>query len=238
MADIWIENPGGTTDVRDGAPVTLKARATPGTTGYEWRLNGVPIPAAVSPEHNFVMGVATDGEYIVEAKLAGKPIRSNPVTFTRAIGEDAPEFHRLFAIAAAIALVVVGVLLFLGLQYLGSRILVGDFYRSLEGRLKVAVVLGLPTMVVGTVVVLVGAWMAIVEWRGRLRKPASNKVGTRSVGAGEVKEIIGAVGNLRGAALVIVVGAILMLGTAWIAQSAAGTAGPAAAPGASGALAP
>lgn len=235
MADIWIENTAGTTEVKDGVPVTLKATATPGATSYEWKLNGVPIPAAISPEHSFVMGVATDGEYVVEAKLAGKPIRSNPVTFTRAFGEDAPEFHRLFAIGAAIALIVVGALLFLGLQYLGGRILVGDFYRGLEGRLKVAVVLGLPTMVVGTVVVLIGAWMAIVEWRGRLKKPSDTRIGTRSGGAGEVKEIISAVGSLRGAALVIVVGAILMLGTAWIAQSAAGTAGPAAssAPGAS-----
>jgi hypothetical protein len=226
VPEITIETSGGATEFKDGAQVTLKATAPPGTFGYQWKLNQAPIPDATTAEHSFAMGTATAGEYVVEAKLAGDDLTSNAITLTRATGDDAPAFHRLFATAAALVLVFVGVLLVIGLQYLASRILFGAFWTGLEGRLKVALVLGLPSMIVGTVVVMIGAWMAIVEWRGKLRKPAARGFQARTIGAGDVKEIVSAVGNLRGAGLVLVVGAILMLGSAWVAQSAAGTAGP------------
>ncbi len=231
MPEITIETSGGAREFKDGAQVTLKATAPRGAFGYQWKLNQAPIAGANTAEHNFAMGATTAGEYVVEAKLAGDDLTSNAITLTRASGEDAPEFHRFFAIGAAVVLVFVGLLLVVGLQYLASRILVGQFWAGLEGRLKVALVLGLPSMVVGTVVVLVGAWMAAVEWRGRLRKPAAGGFQAKTIGAGDVKEIISAVGNLRGASLVLIVGAILMLGSAWVAQSAAGAAGTGASAG-------
>jgi hypothetical protein len=72
--------------------------------------------------------------------------------------------------------------------------------------------------------------MAVVEWRGRLKNPDAGLVKKGLPTGEDVSKIIAAVGALRGAALAMVVGAILMLGTAWVAQSAAGTAGPAATP--------
>jgi hypothetical protein len=64
--------------------------------------------------------------------------------------------------------------------------------------------------------------MAVVEWRGRF---AAKEVKPRAADLGTISEVIPraikAIGNLRVAAISLVVGAVLMLGAAWIAQSAA-----------------
>ena len=85
-----------------------------------------------------------------------------------------------------------------------------------KGENALAVTVAVPLTVVGGALVILGAWMATVEWRGRFAEATQ----TRGM---EIKpgEIIAAIGNLRGAAIVLVVGAILMIGAAWIAQSAA-----------------
>jgi hypothetical protein len=69
--------------------------------------------------------------------------------------------------------------------------------------------------------------MAAVEWRGRFRK-APTQATTRERGVDlDVSKTIAAIGKLRGAALVMVVGAVLMLGSAWVAKESANAPTPA-----------
>ena len=250
MADIRIVTVGDKRKFRAGVRVALKAIAPPGTSDYEWLRNNVVVADASTNQHLLTLGEDTAGYYTVRAKVGGKTQTSDAVRIsiddtanTAGNGGAAPAgggtgsrpstpeepatYHSGFALASAVFIVLLGVALYVELGYLGSRILTNAFWTGLEGRLKIAIVLGLPATVVGLVVILVGLWMALVEWRGRLKdRRAGASVASGAPSAGDVKEIIAAVGNLRGAALAMVVGAILLLGTAWVAQSAAGTAGP------------
>lgn len=84
-----------------------------------------------------------------------------------------------------------------------------------DGNRLLAASLSLPLTVIGGLTIGAGVWMAIVEWRGRFK--SSGTVSTKI----EPGPVIDALGKLRGAALLLVVGGILMIGSAWIAQSAA-----------------
>jgi hypothetical protein len=89
-----------------------------------------------------------------------------------------------------------------------------DDLTGADGDRALAAALGLPLTIVGAAVVVLGAWMALVEWRGRFKaKPAARALPV------DVPKVIEAIGKLRGAPLVMVVGAALMLGGAWIATS-------------------
>jgi hypothetical protein len=88
-------------------------------------------------------------------------------------------------------------------------------WKGADGNRLLAASLSFPLVVFGGLLIAGGAWMAIVEWRGRFKKP---EVATDAVDVGKVIE---AIGKLRGAALLLVVGGLLLFGAAWIAQSAA-----------------
>ena len=246
MAEIRIRTDGDKKQFKEGR-VTLRTEAPPGTRDYVWNLNGQQIPDAINNQYEFDLSKETAGEYTVAAKLEGMPMTSAPIRISieepaaaPAPGgsgggttppEDPPTFHPGFARSSAIAIGLTATALGVILLFLLSKIFVDAFWKDLEDRLQIAVVLGLPSAILGAAILLLGAWMAAVEWRGRFKelpakepdKPVTKGGPTPS----DVKEIIAAVGNLRGAALAMVIGGILMLGTAWIAQSAAGAPGPA-----------
>ena len=97
---------------------------------------------------------------------------------------------------------------------------------KLDGRALIgARVIG-PVTVVGVAVTLVGVWMAMTEWRGRFKEQAET-VGEREIP--DPAKVIEALGKLRGAALVLVSGIIILLGVAWM-TSATASAPPAPAP--------
>lgn len=251
MADIHIVTVGDRRKFKAGVRVALKAIAPPGTSEFGWARNNKVLADAASNQYFVTMGPETAGYYTVRANVGGviqtsdairislddaadEPVRAvAPATISGGAGgsapapEKPPTYRSGFAFVSAVVFLVFGVVLSGLLAFLGSRVLSDQFWSGLEGRLKIAVVLGLPATIVGLVVIFVGLWMAVVEWRGRLRAGDAT-VAHASLSAGDVKEIIAAVGSLRGAALVLVVGALLMLGTAWVAQSAAGTASPGA----------
>jgi hypothetical protein len=132
-------------------------------------------------------------------------------------------FHLQFAKDSAVWVGALGAVV--GVLMIGSvLVLFVTAWGSLEGRLKVGLTLAFPVAFLGAAIVLAGLWMAIVEWRGRLSdEPAP---ASRDLPFDPVK-VIEAVGQLRGAALAMVVGAILIFASSWIAQSAAGTVQPA-----------
>lgn len=244
MAGITIKSAADKTAFAVGDKVVLTAEAPSGATGFQWKHDGAPVGGT---ENNLQFDMAADsgGAYTVEAKATDGSTLSGSINLTVASAsapagtpaEPQPTYHGSFAAWSAVGLAVLGGFLafFIGPWRHGG--MSDTDWTNLAGQLKVAVILGLPATLFGALVLLAGLWMALVEWRGRLvdepskPKPAN---GTGPVRKGafngeDVAKVIGAVGSLRGAALAMVVGAILLLGSAWVAQSAAGTGGDAGA---------
>lgn len=133
---------------------------------------------------------------------------------------DRPEFHAGFAgMAAAVAVVIGLVVMFTGHLFGGKLGLDDASWAKLTGNGQLAARLTSPVLVLGVVLVLAGAWMAVVEWRGRFKKAAPDVVAEGP--AADVAKVVAAVGKLQGAALLIVSGALMLIASAWVAQSAA-----------------
>jgi hypothetical protein len=262
LAGLTIETQTGETSFALGEHVRLLARGASGTTGYRWLRAGTVV--AEGRTHAFEMDPDAVGEYTAEARAQDGTTLTGTITLDvslpdspaagstvpgshsalRAAGSAAaapgPIFHRLFALVAALILVILGLVVAVLIGPWREHAGLSDAeWAALDGRLKVAIVLGLPAMIFGSLVLLVGLWMALVEWRGGLANQPRGTRGRRGDAAStemtgdDVAKVVAAVGALRGAALAMVVGAILMLGSAWVAASAAGAAtnaSPAATP--------
>jgi hypothetical protein len=142
-----------------------------------------------------------------------------PPAAPTAPAEPASVWHKGFAIFTAI---VLGGLLagFVYVSQLFTDNLGLDAAQSakLDGRALIgAQVIG-PVTVVGVAVTLIGVWMALTEWRGRFTARAET-TGDREIP--DPSKIIEALGKLRGAALVLVSGIVILLGVAWMTSSTA-----------------
>jgi hypothetical protein len=149
--------------------------------------------------------------------------------------EALPSYNASFAIIAAIVLLLMGVAVLWRPMSVAWEITKDD-WKGTDGDKALTATLSLPLIVVGGVLVLIGTWMAVVEWRGRFREPEPARVTTRGLTV-DLAKTIDAIAKLRGAALVLVIGAVLMLGAAWVAHSTADEAADAAA-GATGPTGP
>ena len=78
MARIRIKTDGDRKQFKEG-PVTLRSEAPPGTSDYQWSLNGQPVDGATNNQYPFTLSDDTAGEYAVSAKVAGNPETSSPV---------------------------------------------------------------------------------------------------------------------------------------------------------------
>lgn len=239
-----------TSDAADGSfaagtDIVLRAQADGHASGWSWRKDSQPIAGEVS--NQLTMTKANQdvaGNYVAAATIDGQPTQSEPYVVAIKAADDPnnvkpdggttespPRLHPWFAVIIGVLAVVLGGALVLGLNLLNGRSGFSEAdWTALEGRLKVALGVALPMTVLGIASVLVGLWMAVVEWRGRFaERTQAPEPGTKGIPENADK-IIEAVGKLRGAALAMVVGALLMFGAAWIGQSAAGTASPTPAP--------
>jgi len=75
-----------------------------------------------------------------------------------------------------------------------------------------------PLLTIGAVVLALGLWMVVVEWRGTFAA-APTKPGTKAADPVKVLELLS---KLKGATLVSLVGLVILLAPAWIAGSAGG----------------
>jgi hypothetical protein len=148
----------------------------------------------------------------------------DPAADTPSPSEPSPEWHDRFALlAGAVALgIAVAALWYPAVT---AWDIDADDWTGANGNRLLAASLSVPLTVLGGLIAAVGAWMAVVEWRGRFRR-ADKKDGEEAVAAPDLSKIIEAVGKLRGATLLLVVGGLLMLGSAWIAQSASNPTPP------------
>ena len=217
-----------------GAKFKLRATVEGGTaTAYQWQRGGTDIAGATEQTYEATASKDTLGEFTVKATVDGTEVTSAGTTLLLgaaagtpstggggAAAETPPEFDRVFAIISAIVAVAIAVLIFRDLASEAGKLVKADWLGDSSDN-AVAVTVAVPLTIVGGILVLVGAWMAVVEWRGRFAAKAKAKA-TQDKGL-DIKpaEIIAAIGNLKGAALVLVVGALIMFGAAWIAQSAA-----------------
>lgn len=254
-----IRTPGGRSAFASGRKVTLTADNSGYATAYQWMKDGAPIAGAIGSQHAFEMNADAEGSYVVIATINGAEVPSPAVRITlpldKALAGDAPEpvttgeppptFHPVFAVFLALVglALAVGLGLMAGLPDTHAGLSNAE-WRALDGRLKVGVVMALPIMLLGGLAVLVGLWMAVVEWRGRLmdrpkmeRPKPDGEVQSEGLSV-EPDKIIEAVGKLRGAALAMAVGTILLVASAWVAQSAAGTTPAASSSPSSGAATP
>jgi hypothetical protein len=129
--------------------------------------------------------------------------------------EPPPEFHPRFAVVLGVLLLLALVPILIGPLRSVWALSKGDLTGT-DGDRALAAALGLPLTIVGAAVVALGAWMAVVEWRGRFKPKPEARGGARAAPI-DIPKAIDAIGRLRGAALLLVVGAALMLGGAWIA---------------------
>ena len=229
MATVKIDRE-GSGPVANGAEVTLSATVEGGSsTGWAWKHKGNVIPGATNSQYVFTMAADKAGAYTAVAKVNGTDVESSPEEITLGASEPAqggssttelpPRFHPWFA--GISALVLTGIAWFTLQDLLNGRAgFAPSDWTDLEGKLKIGASLAATITVVGGVALLAGLWMAVTEWRGRFAKDAETGV-NRGV-AEQIPGAIEAIGKLRGAGLAMVVGAILMLASAWIGQSAAG----------------
>jgi hypothetical protein len=225
--------------------VRLIASADSGTaSNWIWKLNGTDLAGQVTNQYQFDLNENTEGTYSASADIEdAQGVKTRPegeITITRspskvpdangaATGTEAPRWDTATAVWVALGLVVVGGLLGAYLHLWDGRSGFSEAdWAGLDGRLKLAAEVVVPLVALGGVVVLIGVWMAIVEWRGRFRAPSKYR-GIEE----DLPKIIEAIGKLQGAALVLVVGVLVLFAAAWIAQSGVGAVGASPSPSAS-----
>jgi hypothetical protein len=174
-------------------------------------------------------GVAGGGPGAGGQTTTPAPAPSGPGAPTPTPPSDPPTvWHKGFAITSAIVVaVLLGAFVVVSQLFADNLGLDATETAKLDGRALIgARVIG-PVTVVGVAVTLVGVWMAMTEWRGRFTEKAETGTGEREIP--DPAKIIEALGKLRGAALVLISGIIILLGVAWM-TSATASAPPAPAP--------
>jgi hypothetical protein len=155
------------------------------------------------------------------------PAPAQPADPAPAAPEPPTVWHQDFAVVTAVVLGILLIVFVLVSQLFADNLgLDAAQTAKLDGRALIgARVIG-PVTIVGVAVTLVGVWMAATEWRGRFAE-RSKETGERDIA--DPAKIIEALGKLRGAALVLVSGIVILLGVAWM-TSATASAPPAPAP--------
>lgn len=249
MAPLTIASEGNTHTFAVGNTVTLVATAQGAASGYQWQRAGADIPGATSSQYEFVMSEDAANDYVVKATVDGVETASDAFSVEAAAnvtGEDdasepsapvepLPVFHPWFAGLLTAAAILLAVVLVQAMNLLNGRAGFAEAdWSTFAANLKVAAFMALPLTIIGSLAVLVGLWMALVEWRGRFAEkpqpPTGDEITPKGISGEDAAKVIEAVGKLRGAALSMVVGAIVLIASAWIAQSAAGTAADATDP--------
>jgi len=228
VAELAIERtaPAGTDDIPLGETFTLEARPADVSSEATWHRGGEEIGTGASFSEEATKGSA--GSYVVKASVDGDVKVSSPyeLNVADATPEPTPEtppvYHSGFALITGVLGLLIAAVLLWRPASAAWQISKSDWTAEEGGDNALAAALSVPLVVFGGALVALGAWMAAVEWRGRFKAEQPEGGGVRALaGAVDVPAVVAAIGKLRGAALVLVVGAVLMLGAAWVAQSSA-----------------
>ena len=243
-ANVVLSRQGGEGPALPNTDVILQASVTGGSAHtWEWKLNGNVLADVDQSQLEFRMANDRAGTYVARAQLTDQSWTPDSAPLTVALApatlpettpevpaaEAPPTMNVAFAWIAGIILALIGYAAVATIDVLDDRLGLGQTdWDSLTGGQRLAATLVVPLIVLGALAVVIGMWMALVEWRGRFRDATT--VVTKSVTGDDVSKVIDSIAKLRGAALVMVVGGLLMLSAAWIGGSAASP--PAAEPSA------
>ena len=186
---------GGSGPVPKGTGFTLQARVSGGReTAWKWKLNDQLLPDEASSDLRRDASDDTVGNYVAIATVNGEEVESTafpvelgdaPTTEPKpeSAPEVPPEYHPRFALVTAFFAFVLGVIVLWSPASAAWHVGKSD-WKGTDGHLQLAATLGVPLTVLGGAAVVVGAWMAAVEWRGRFRKPPREEGGGEEEGGG------------------------------------------------------
>lgn len=208
--------------------------------GWRWIRAGAEVPAPDGESPTLVLESATSsdsGTYEVRADVGRSEIRGSveltvespatpPAPTTPAPGTPttATAWHSRFAMVTFIVAIVAIALLW-GLTPLRQPDLGLDTssYAELTAGHKLAARVIGPVLLLALTAVLLGVALALVEWRGTFAAgtaaDGSPTTTTRGDGLSQITETVKAMSGLKGASLVLTVGVLLVLATAWITAS-------------------
>jgi hypothetical protein len=211
-------SPEGQEAFKAGTHVSLHATADGNPDSVQWVHKGVDLDGETDMTLDISgFTAAQEGEYKVRAKYPNREETSAAVTLKLAPAEEPdqvpppaapstpaevpPTFHPDFATAALLVTVAVGVAgLLLLTRFVDARFSDED-WADLAGNLQVALSSFWLLVVIGTIVALVGVWMALVEWRGRFQE-LPDKTRPKGLSGDDLSKVIDSIGKLRGSAAV------------------------------------
>jgi hypothetical protein len=206
---------------KTGATVSVKMKKDAGE--YDYSVKGTPQT-----------GGAETKAFKLRVKAAGAPAPApNPE-------EDAPDllvFKPWFAVAAGLLVVAALVAFALPLHKVLYKLV--DRVTKDEQDLSKVIggLIGLSLVLIGAIVIVGGLYGGLLEVRGRLRTKDDLEIDKAAAGAGLATKgavidpkgfavLVDAIGKLRGAALILVIGCVPLIAAAWIGHAAVDTPSP------------
>lgn len=204
---------------------TVKTKLPTKQGGYEYTVTVTPQGGAASEPGTITLNVQAASD----AGGGGtEPKEAEPLLV----------FRKGFAITIGLLLLALLVLLALPLREVLYRLLdkVKDSDKGTNLATVTGGVIGLSLVLIGALVIVGGLFGGLLEVRGRLRTEEDLKIdqaaaeaGLAAKGAVDLKgvaAVVDAVGKLRGAALILVIGCVPLLAAAWIGHAAVDTPSP------------
>ena len=193
---------------RVGGVLQLEVEVDP-AAACAWSHNNAAVPNT-GPAHEVnPVGPEHAGVWTVVVTKGAEVESSSATVFVVEAAGDAPTFvwHPEFATRVGLLLAIVGgvVALLIGARLvwlLGTRV---------PGAADAALVAGVLALA-GLVALLLGAFLAAVEVRGRARDPGPGAAAALDVTGEDVEKVINALGRLRGSQLLVVAGLLALSG--------------------------
>ncbi len=230
----------GLPEAKEGEQVTLTASLKPAAQGARWQWEKkdgqtfVAIPGETSAVFRVDVTEDARGPYRAVATVAGTPDRSPEITLKIKDKAPAPEkpkepvevppkFHPWFAGCVAVPAILLGLWFVADTDWLSTHLGLNETeFKLLDGRTIVSTRMLGPIAALGVVLVIVGATMTLIEWRGRFAEEPATEDGTpRGVSDVDPVKLVEAIGKLKGATLIVVAGLVILLGVAWMTSSTA-----------------
>ncbi|GAA5163883.1 hypothetical protein [Ornithinimicrobium tianjinense] len=219
----------GSITIHDNGSVVQATAVPPAAQGETWSWSFRATDTAVSRTaiNETDEALSDRGQYAgqqVQARLKRTDGSVDESTFflvppdlEESDGSAKLDFHGDFGLGLAVVIAVVSFALGWSghiVQRLRESTAVGTTLETLPGQLA------WPLLAAGWMVLSLGLWMLAMEWRAGFKASKA-----APVSKGDLPAVIEALGKLKGATLVAIIGLVLLLAPAWIAGSTAASDG-------------
>lgn len=218
-----------------GEPVTLSASLDPeepAAESWTWErqaASGATAWVAIPDESDSSYSFTADSEtasysYRAVAIVGGNRVESDAFSI---VVIPAPVWHEEFAgWAAGVGFVAVVVFVLTLGTWSSSLGLSDEAYAKLDGRAIVAVRVIGPLAFIGVATLVLGLWMAVVEWRGRFRREGATDGLVAETTTVDIPKVIEALSKVKGYPLVVLVGLVILLGVVSMTSATSGANPP------------